>query len=90
MATTGCRVDVKNGTLSFDVGDDDVEFNLFKSSKFAFISDECRMIVVVDGLIRETMSILDCNNSLEHLMLNDSITKDENPKVVMSFLEASP
>ena len=30
----GCRTDVKNDKLSFDVGDDHVEFNLFKASKF--------------------------------------------------------
>ena len=38
------------------------------------------------------MSNLDSNDSFEHLMLNDSTTKDENPKVAMcvQFLEASP
>jgi len=41
---------------SFDVGDEHVEFNLFKTSKFPSISDECHMIDVVDGLIRETVS----------------------------------
>jgi len=37
----------KNGKLSFDVGDDHVEFNLFRASKFPSISDECHMIDVV-------------------------------------------
>jgi len=27
LATVGCRIDVKNGTLSFDVGNGHVEFN---------------------------------------------------------------
>ena len=34
LATIRCRVDVKNGKLSFDVWSDHVEFNLFKASKF--------------------------------------------------------
>jgi len=34
LATAGCRIDVKNGKLSFDMGDDNVEFNLFKAAKF--------------------------------------------------------
>jgi len=53
LATAGCRVDVKNGQLSFDVGDEHVEFNCFKVSKFPSNSDECHMIDVVDGLIWE-------------------------------------
>jgi len=38
------------------------------------------------------MSNLDSNNPLEHLMLNDSITENENPEVAMcaQLLEASP
>ena len=92
LATAGCRIDVKNGKLSFDVGDEHVEFNLFKASKFPSISDECNMIDVVDGLIRETVSNVVSNDCLEHVLLNDSTTKDENPEVVMcaQFLEASP
>jgi len=48
LATAGCHVDLKNGKLSFDVGGDHVEFNLFKASKFPSISDECHIIDVVD------------------------------------------
>jgi len=83
-ATAGCLIDVKNDKLSFDVGDDHVEFNLFKASKFPSISDECHTIDVVDGLILETASNVASNDSLENLLLNDSTTKDENPEVAMS------
>ena len=92
LATAGCRIDVKNGKLSFDVGDEHVEFNLFKASKFPSISDECNMIDVVDGLIWETVSNVVSNDSLEHVLLHDSTTKDENLEVAMcaQYLEASP
>jgi len=50
-ATTGCHIDVKNGTLSYDVGNDHVEFNLLKDAKFPSISYECNKIDVVDGLM---------------------------------------
>ena len=56
FATARCQIDVKNGKLSFDVGYEHVEFNLFKASKFSFISDKCHMIDVVDGLIQETIT----------------------------------
>jgi len=52
LATTGCYIDLKNGKLSFDIGDDHVEFNLFKASKFAFISDEYHRIDAVDNLLK--------------------------------------
>jgi len=88
-----CRVHiyVKNSKLSFDVWDDHAEFNLFKAFKFPSIFDECHMIDVVDGLIQETISDLDSNDSLEHLMLNDSTPRNENLKGAMcaQFLEAS-
>ena len=74
---------MKNGKLSFDVGDEHVEFNLFKASKFPSISNECNMINAVDGLIRETVSNVVSNDCLEHVLLNDSTTKDENRKVAM-------
>ena len=65
---------------------------MFKASKFPSIFDECNKIDVVDGLIWETVSNLNSNDPLEHLMFNDSTTEDENPEVAMcaQLLEASP
>jgi len=81
LAIARCRIDMKNGTLSFDVGDNHVEFNLLKAAKFPSISDQCNKIDVVNGLIWETMFNLDSNEPLTHLMLNNSTTKYQNPKV---------
>jgi len=85
LATAGCRIDVKNGKLSFDVGDDHVKLNLFKASKFPSIFDECHMIDVVDGLVWETISNHESNDPLKHCL-------DANPEIAMcaQFLEASP
>ena len=73
------------------MGDEYVEFNLFKASKFPSISDECNMVDVIDGLIWETVTNIVYNDALKNLLLNDSTTKDENPKVAMcgQYLEAS-
>ena len=51
LATAECRVNVKNGILSFDVGNDHVEFNLLKPAMFPSIFDEFNKIDVVDSLI---------------------------------------
>jgi len=92
LATAGRRINVKNGTLTFDVGDVHVEFNLLKATKFPSISDKCDKIDVVDSLIRETISNINSNNLLKPLMLNNSTTEDENPELAeyAQLLEASP
>jgi len=38
------------------------------------------MIDVVDGLIRKTVSNIVSDDSLEHLLLNDSTTEDKIPR----------
>jgi len=81
LATARCRIDVKSDTLTFDVVDFHVEFNLLKTAKFPSISDECNKVDVVDCLIRETVSNISSHDPLEHLMLNNNTTKDENPEV---------
>ena len=53
---------MKSNTLSFDVGDDHVQFNLLKAAKFPSISNECNKIDVVDRLIWEIISNLDSND----------------------------
>jgi len=92
LATAGCRIDVKNGTLSFDVGNYHVEFNLLKAAKFPSIFDECNKIDLVDGLIREIVSHINSNDPPEPLMLNNSTTESENPEVAKcaQLLKASP
>ena len=69
-----------------------MKFNLLKAAKFPFISSECNNIDVVDGLIWETMSNLDSNDLLTHLMLNNSTSKDENLNVAKcaQLLKVSP
>ena len=69
---------MKNGKLSFDVGDDHVQFNLFKASKVPSIFDECHRIDVADSFVREEVTNHISNDSLEHCRLNNSTTKDEN------------
>jgi len=85
-------INVKNGMLSLDGGNDDVQFNLLNAAKLPSISNECNKIDVVDGLIRETISNLNSNDPFKHLMLNNRTTKDENPDVAEydQLLEASP
>jgi len=56
LVSTRCRIDVKNGQLSFDTDDDYVEFNLFKASKFPSISKDCHRINVINSLIQKIVT----------------------------------
>ena len=69
-----------------------MEFNLIKASKFPSISGECYRIDLVDSLGHKTVSNNVSDDPLEHCLLNDGTTQDENPEVAMcaEFLEASP
>jgi len=59
---------VKNGTLSFDVRNDHVEFNSLKGIKFPSIFDTYNKIDAVYGFIREAVSSINSNDLLEQLM----------------------
>ena len=90
MATGGCYFDVKNDQFSFDVGDKHVEFNLFNALKVPSIFNYHR-IYVINHLVWEIITNQILIDSLEHCTLNDAITRDDNPEVVMhaQLLEAS-
>ena len=78
MDTAGCRIDVKNGKLSLDVEDEHVEFNLIKASKFPSITRECCRIDAVDSLAQKAISNNVSCDPLEHCLLNNGTTGDEN------------
>jgi len=82
LATVGCHIDVKNGKLSFDVGNDYVEFNLFNTSKFCFISDECirlMWLIVWYGKLFLTMILITFLSNVYYVIF----CKDENSEVAM-------
>ena len=83
---------MKNGKLSFVVGDKHVEFNLFKALKVSSIFNECHRIDVINPLVWKTITNQVSIDPLEHCMLNDGTTKDDNHKVAMfaQLLEAFP
>ena len=75
LAIVECHIDVKYGKLSFDVGDEHMEFNLFKASKFPSISDQRHR-----NLGWEIITNHVSNDPLKHCMLNYSTTSDKNPE----------
>ena len=71
--------DKNNDKLSFDVGDNHIEFDLFKAPAFPFISDNCHKVDVIDKLTRENITNPVSSGPFDHYVLSDDATKDENP-----------
>ena len=49
LATTGCKIDVKEGKLAFDVGEHHAEFGLFKDFEFSPSTFACYGCEIVDS-----------------------------------------
>ncbi|XP_019173859.1 PREDICTED: uncharacterized protein LOC109169433 [Ipomoea nil] len=53
LATAGAMIDVKSGTLVIEVGDDKVEFNIFKMAKNPSCADECFRMDIIEDCVQE-------------------------------------
>ncbi|XP_050888681.1 uncharacterized protein LOC127093821 [Lathyrus oleraceus] len=53
LATTGAIIDVKKGKLTFEVGEEKVEFILTQFLKASAIDDTCCLLDVIDECVRE-------------------------------------
>lgn len=56
LATAGCKIDVKDGKLSFDVGGNHVEFNFFKATNYPSNYDSCCRVDVLECVLQEEHS----------------------------------
>ena len=53
LSTVGAIIDVKRGKMTFEVGDEKVEFILSKFLKVPSMDDSCCVIDIIDECIRE-------------------------------------
>ncbi|XP_057986699.1 uncharacterized protein LOC131171246 [Hevea brasiliensis] len=53
LATTRAIIDVKNRWLTLKVGEEEVEFNLFRAMKHKPNTDECLRVDIIDKLVEE-------------------------------------
>ncbi|XP_057990563.1 uncharacterized protein LOC110641048 [Hevea brasiliensis] len=53
LANAGAIINVKNGRLTLKVGDEEVEFNLFRTMKHKIEPDECLKVDIVDKIAEE-------------------------------------
>ena len=53
LATAGAIIDVKKGKLTFEVGDEKIEFILSQFMKSPSINDTCCFVDIIDACIKE-------------------------------------
>ncbi|KAI3692075.1 hypothetical protein L6452_31884 [Arctium lappa] len=56
LATGGALIDVRGGTLTLRVGEEEVVFNVFRAAKHSMESNECYRVDTIDSLLRDTYS----------------------------------
>ncbi|XP_071933609.1 uncharacterized protein [Coffea arabica] len=76
LATAGTIIDVKNGKLKFQVGEEEVEFNLNEMEKYPSFTDHAYSIGTIDKLTQEMSQVNFDLDPLEYCLM--SLGKQEN------------
>ncbi|XP_071928164.1 uncharacterized protein [Coffea arabica] len=76
LATAGTIIDVKNGKLKFQVGEEEVEFNLNEMEKYPSFTDHAYSIGTIDKLTQEMSQFYLDLDPLEHCLM--SLGKQED------------
>ncbi|XP_050893364.1 uncharacterized protein LOC127099736 [Lathyrus oleraceus] len=86
LSTAGAMINVKRGRMTFEVGDEKVEFILSKFLKVPTMDDSCCEIDIIDECIRE----LDKEEHIETIKLPSTpITEDDGFKSVTPYIDDS-
>ncbi|XP_071939213.1 uncharacterized protein [Coffea arabica] len=70
LATAGTIIDVKNGKLKFQVGEEEVEFNLHEMGKYPSFTDHAYSIGTIDKLTQEMSQVNLDLDPLEYCLMN--------------------
>ncbi|XP_058003971.1 uncharacterized protein LOC131180641 [Hevea brasiliensis] len=91
LAIAGAIIDVKNGCLTLKVGDEEVEFNLFRAVKHKLEPDECLRVNITDKLVEEELLKTHPEDPLEACIVHSHTADNENTKITAcaQSLEAS-
>ena len=85
LATAGTLIDVKQGVLSFTIGDEKIEFNFSKAIKQPAFEDDVSRLDVVDNATQESLMAVITKDPLE-LCLMESMTQAENLELLADVL----
>ncbi|XP_020250475.1 uncharacterized protein LOC109827866 [Asparagus officinalis] len=92
LATAGAVIDMKNGKLSLNIGDEKVNFDLFSAMKFPLIDDTCCRIDTIDMVVREDFIKCISSDPLEKCLVENEAPVDDDQEVpsYVTMLDESP
>ncbi|XP_071917169.1 uncharacterized protein [Coffea arabica] len=87
LATAGTIIDVKHGKFKFQIGEEEVEFDLSKVEKYLSFTDHVYFVDICDELTLE-MSQVNLDNDYLELCLNGIGIQEEQVEEMTEFLQA--
>ncbi|XP_058008897.1 uncharacterized protein LOC131183067 [Hevea brasiliensis] len=81
LATVGAIIDIKNGQLTLKVGDEEVEFNLFKAVKHKLEPNESLRVDITNRLVKEELHRTHSEDPLEACTVHSYTANKENTKI---------
>ncbi|XP_027109132.1 uncharacterized protein [Coffea arabica] len=87
LATAGTIIDVKRGKFKFQIGENEVEFDLSKMEKYPSFTDHIYSVDICDELALEMSQVNFDDDSLE-LCLNGVCLQEEQVAEMTEFLQA--
>nr|ABD63187.1 hypothetical protein 20.t00039 [Asparagus officinalis] len=85
-------IDVKNGKLSLNIGDEKVNFDLFSAMKFPLIDDTCYRIDTIDMVVREDFTRDISSDPLEKCLVKNGVPDDDDQEITsyVTMLDEKP
>ncbi|XP_021685049.2 uncharacterized protein LOC110668204 [Hevea brasiliensis] len=83
LASARAIIDVKNGRLTFKVGYEEVEFNLFRAMKHKLEPNKCLRVDIIDKLVKEEFHKRHLEDPLEACLVHNHIVDNENTEITV-------
>lgn len=91
LATAGTIIDVKNGKLTFKIGEEEVHFDLSQPTKHSLVSDHVFKVDEITDVDRKSTNFVS-ENTLEECLSSAGTTEDEYADLIeiANAIEACP
>ncbi|XP_071939775.1 uncharacterized protein [Coffea arabica] len=81
LATAGTIIDVKNGKLKFQIGEEEVEFNLHEMEKYPSFTDHAYSIGTIEKLTQELSQVNFDFDPLEYCLMSSGMQDGDSEEI---------
>lgn len=87
LATTAAIIDMKNGKITFEVGDEKMEYSLLNAMGTPSMGETICQVDVLDDLQREQLPMIKMDDALETLLMGSANDEDWETREYTRLLE---